>query len=169
MGLEPRSDPPISNPYWKFFLKFHFYSFLSKKRSSNSIHSHLNSQVPETTWAPGAQCARSGTNGQAVVKSLQNSRTFSQMLKTPNKYRSTPKPVFHHKKYNFSEKFHKIIMTSTIVLCYWQYFHKIRKVLIKGISFHRFDIAVYAEPWELRNTLMCQLLHVRRLRVKTEA
>ena len=121
-------------------------------RSSNSIHSHLNSQVPETTWAPGAQCARSGTNGQAVVRSLQNSRTFSQMLKTPNKYRTTPKAVLDHKKYNFSKKFHKIIMTSTIILCNWQYFHIIRKFLIKGIFFHHFDIVVYAEPywsWEI--------------------
>ena len=32
----------------------------------------LHSQAPETTRAPGARWARSGTNGQAVVKSLQN-------------------------------------------------------------------------------------------------
>ena len=32
----------------------------------------FNSQAPETTWVPGARCARSGTNGQAVVRSLQN-------------------------------------------------------------------------------------------------
>ena len=32
----------------------------------------LNSQAPETTQVPGARCARSGTNGQAVVRSLQN-------------------------------------------------------------------------------------------------
>ena len=36
---------------------------------------------------------------------------------------------------------------------------------MKGIFFHRFDIAVYAEPWELKNTLLCQLWHVGRLRV----
>ena len=28
--------------------------------------------MPEITWAPGARCARSGTNGKAVVRSLQN-------------------------------------------------------------------------------------------------
>ena len=32
--------------------------------------------------------------------------------------------------------------------------------------FHRFDIAVYAEPFELKNIFMCQLWHVGRLRVK---
>ena len=32
----------------------------------------LFSQAPETTLAPGARCARSCTNGQAVVRSLQN-------------------------------------------------------------------------------------------------
>ena len=40
---------------------------------------------------------------------------------------------------------------------------------MKGIFFHRFDIAVHAEPWELKNTLMCQLWHVGRLRVNSHA
>ena len=31
---------------------------------------------------------------------------------------------------------------------------------------HLFDITFHAEPWELKNTLMCQLWHVERLRVK---
>ena len=38
---------------------------------------------------------------------------------------------------------------------------------MKGIFFHRFDIAVLAEPWELKNTWMCQLWHVGRLRVNS--
>ena len=43
---------------------------------------YLNSQAPETTWALGAQCARSGTNGQAVVRSLQNfNERFRSCLK----------------------------------------------------------------------------------------
>ena len=36
---------------------------------------------------------------------------------------------------------------------------------MKGIFFHRFDIAFHAEPRELKNTWMCQLWHVGRLRV----
>ena len=36
---------------------------------------------------------------------------------------------------------------------------------MKGIFFHRFDKAVHAEPWELKNTLLCQLWQVGRLRV----
>ena len=32
----------------------------------------FNSQAPETPWAPDVRCARSDTNGQAVVRSLQN-------------------------------------------------------------------------------------------------
>ena len=39
---------------------------------------------------------------------------------------------------------------------------------MKGI-FYRFDIVVHAEPWELKNTLMCQLWHVGRLRVNPTA
>ena len=35
---------------------------------------------------------------------------------------------------------------------------------MKGIFFERFAIAVHAEPWELKNTLMHQLWHVGRLR-----
>ena len=66
----------------------------------------------------------------------------------------------------FQKKIHKIIMTSTMILWYWQYFNKIRKVKMKGIFFHRFDIAVHAGPWELKNTLMCQLWHVGRMRGK---
>ena len=56
-------------------------------------------------------------------------------------------------------------MTFTMILWYWQYFHKIWKVLMKGIFFHRFDIAVQAEPWDLKNTLLCQPWHVGRLRL----
>ena len=37
-----------------------------------SLQEHLNSQAPETTCVPGARCARSSTNGQAVVRSFQN-------------------------------------------------------------------------------------------------
>ena len=37
---------------------------------------------------------------------------------------------------------------------------------MKGIFFHRFDIAVDAEPLELKNTFMCQLWHGGRLRVE---
>ena len=36
---------------------------------------------------------------------------------------------------------------------------------MKGIFFHRFDKEVHAEPWELENTLICQIWHVGRLRV----
>ena len=32
----------------------------------------VNTRAPETTWVPGARCDRSGTNGQVVVRSLQN-------------------------------------------------------------------------------------------------
>ena len=65
----------------------------------------------------------------------------------------------------FRKNFYKIIMTSTMILWYWQYFQKIRTALIKRTFFHRFNIGVDAEPWELKNTLMCQLWHVGRLRV----
>ena len=34
----------------------------------------LLSQAPKTTWAPVNRCARSGTNGQAVVRSVQKIR-----------------------------------------------------------------------------------------------
>ena len=38
---------------------------------------------PETTWAPAARCAKSGTNGQAVVRSLQNfHECFRKCLKS---------------------------------------------------------------------------------------
>ena len=37
---------------------------------------------------------------------------------------------------------------------------------MKWIFFHRFHIAVHAEPWELKDFLICQLWHVGRLRVK---
>ena len=36
---------------------------------------------------------------------------------------------------------------------------------MKGIFFRRFGIAVHAEQWELKNTFMCQLWYVGRLRV----
>ena len=36
---------------------------------------------------------------------------------------------------------------------------------MKEIFFNRFDIAVHADPLELKNTLMCQLWHVGCLRV----
>ena len=65
----------------------------------------------------------------------------------------------------FRKNFKKIIMTSIVILWYWKYFHKIRTVKMKGIFFHPFDIAVLAEPWELKKTSMCQLWHVGRLRV----
>ena len=55
----------------------------------------------------------------------------------------------------FRKKIDKIIMTSTMILWFWQYFQKIRTAQIKGTFFHRFDIAVDTEPWELKNTLMC--------------
>ena len=55
-----------------------------------------------------------------------------------------------------------------MILWCWQYFQKIRTAGIKGTFFRRFDIAVDAEPWELKNTLMCQLWHVGRLRVNRE-
>ena len=32
-----------------------------------------------------------------------------------------------------------------------------------------FDIAVHAKPWELKNTMMCQIWHVGRLRVNSTA
>ena len=57
-------------------------------------------------------------------------------------------------------------MTFTMILWYWQHFQKIRTAQIKVTFFHRFDIAVDAEPWELKNILMCQLWHVERLRVE---
>ena len=66
----------------------------------------------------------------------------------------------------FRKNFQKIIMTSIVILWYWHYFPKIRTVKMKRIFFHRFDIAVLAEPWELKNTSICQLWHVGRLRVK---
>ena len=37
--------------------------------------------------------------------------------------------------------------------------------LNKEIFFHRFDVAVHAEPLKVKNTLICQLRHVGRLRV----
>ena len=161
------------------------------------IFEKINSQASERTWVPCARCARSGPNGQAVVRTLQNfHERFRRCLKPqlnsekiiklePNFWfmkmcfrvfkRNTIETKAKIYKYLntinsiiFLEKFHIIIMTSTMILRYWQYFHKIRKVWSKGIFFHRFDIAVHAEPWELKNTLMCQLWHVERLRVNLE-
>ena len=67
-----------------------FFDVFKVKESS-----FLNSQAPKTTWAQGARCARSGTNGQAVVKSLQFPWPFSQVLKTPSKYLFASKAVFN--------------------------------------------------------------------------
>ena len=45
---------------------------LTSKRYLNWIKIHHNSQALETTWGPGTRCARSGTNVQALVRSLLN-------------------------------------------------------------------------------------------------
>ena len=51
-----------------------------------------------------------------------------------------------------------------MILWYWQAFHKIRTIK-KNWFFHCFEKAVHAEPWKLKNILICQVWHVGRLRV----
>ena len=54
-----------------------------------------------------------------------------------------------------------------MILWSWQYFHEIRTVWKKGMLFFLdYEIGVHAKPWQLENTLMCQLWHVRRLKVR---
>ena len=43
-------------------------------------------------------------------------------------------------------------------------FHRIRRTKLRVVFFDGFEIAVNAEPWETKNTSMCQLWHVGRLR-----
>ena len=57
---------------------------LNKESDSIGLEKLVDSQAPETSWAPGTRCARSG---QVIW------RTFSQVLKTPNKHRSLSKVV----------------------------------------------------------------------------
>ena len=64
------------------------------------FNSILNSQAPETTWVPSARCARSGTNGQAVVGSLQNFHETQDDLDESQNLKIRD----HHKVYNFSKK-----------------------------------------------------------------
>ena len=52
----------------------------------------------------------------------------------------------------FSDKFIKFFFEKQFVKLLW-------------IICHCFDIAVPAAPWELKNTFMCQLWHIGRLRV----
>ena len=42
---------------------------LNKESDSIGLEKLVDSQAPETSWAPGTRCARSG---QVIVRSLQN-------------------------------------------------------------------------------------------------
>ena len=64
------------------------------------IKFYLTFRRPKQHW-PLAPDVQDGTNGQAVVKSLKTAnlfKMFSQVLKTPNKYLSTPKSIFNPEK-----------------------------------------------------------------------
>ena len=181
---------PLRNRNLKLFLfgqvYAHFLKFVPKLRISNwvlrnstmfvklfeksteviqNIHSQkvsailslvLFSQAPKTTWAPGNRCARSGTNGQAVVRSVQNyHERFRRCLKPQINIYLRQRLFLTLKK--IWNKIWFLLKKSSL----WS----VRSQKDESPFFHRFDIAVHADPWEPKNTLMCQLWHVGRLQV----
>ena len=101
---------------------------------------------------------------------MEESRLY---IKNTFSCRLTEVDWYEAKIYNYVSTIKCIIFDKIFIKLLWtlQWYCGTDSLFIKYVRFkeswffHRFDITVHAEPWKLKNILICQVWHVSHLRV----